>query len=155
MSDDREKLEVAKEECGRLERENDELKRTIRNTESGTAYVSRYVAERDEARAERDGLLLLINSAITEVNLWHVYDSRDTGPVFSEVVREDILEILTASTAQTLAAHNAEVAASALDEVAGHIYHNENLDLTNQAHSLSVLRHRAAEYRKAGTEGKL
>ena len=51
-----------------------------------------------------------------------------------------------------LAKHDAGVAASALDEVAGHIDHNENLDLTNQAHSLSVLRIRAAEYRKTEAE---
>ena len=119
-----------------------------------------------QAEAERDGLLLLINSAITEANLWHVYESRDTGPVFSEVVREDLLEILTASTAQSLADHDAEVAATALDEAtvladSFGMISKRNLEPYWEGHDDAVdkiaqgIRHRAAEYRKAGTEGKL
>ena len=142
-NDDREMLKVAKEGCGRLQRENAELRKT---NARWNVWNTKFDLRAQAAEAERDGLLLLINSAITEANLWHVYDSRDTGPVFSEVVREELLEILTASTAQSLADHDAEVAATERARIIEHLSSSSIVTVAGKGGALEWLR-------KTETEG--
>ena len=112
-----------------------------------------------DLKAERDGLLATIE-AVREIASKRVRDPQlgfggppDDMPLEGDYVNfgefyvaEEIRAALTTSPTQSLAAHDAEVAASALEDVA------HSIQGCYYEHELSI-RERAAEYRKTEPEG--
>ncbi|MDJ0337448.1 hypothetical protein [Cryobacterium sp. PH31-O1] len=105
MNDAAEMLEVAKEECGWLERELKEARGllVIRADHAG-----RLADEVRELGAERDCLLAKLNA----VNEWRIQWGRDTRRGMG---REVLLGILTTSPAQSLANHDAALIVEYID----------------------------------------
>ncbi len=105
MNDDREMLEVAKEECGRLEREVAALKLTLAED---TRYMTRIESERDAAYAVIEAVQEVVNNEAMP----------DEVHGDSWVMVEDLAPILAQSPAEALAGHDRKVAAKALDVAA-------------------------------------
>ena len=189
MSDDREKLEVAKEVCGRLERENAELLTAITelrpdpvlvegsfipvadwpvilgNFMRGSAENARQAKaahiQMIDFKAERDGLLATVET-VREIASKRVRDPQlgfggppDDMPLEDDYVNfgefyvaEEIRAALATSPTQSLAAHDAEVAATALEDAADWI---ESVGRPTRTAS-ERLRKYAAEYRKTEPE---
>ena len=101
--DDREMLEVAKEECGRLERENAELRADVEIRRKAVdewirkALLAR--EKRDEIAAERDGLLVTIE-AVRKSAQEALAECPDDEPEMSALW---VFETLATSPAQSLA----------------------------------------------------
>ena len=100
-----------------------------------------------QAEAERDGLLAMV--AKMAVELEDYQNDSDVGDA-----ADYLLTILTTTPAQSLAKHDAEVAATALESAAKDWAEDPDSWGDNDKDCRNVLRDRAAEYRKNETEGK-
>lgn len=101
-----------------------------------------------KAEAERDGMLAMVAKVTAELEDYQ--NDSDVGDA-----ADYLLTILTATPAQSLAAHDAEVAATALEEAARRVIAaSEDLRDSSTCRSIAhSLRLHAAEYRKTETEG--
>jgi len=102
-----EMLEVAKQECGRLERENAKLKR------NNFVYAEAFnvlAAERDAALAVRDELVMLIRTSPAE---WSTSEGVDI--IVRGVEEREMNETLAKSPTQSLAKHDAGIRAAERD----------------------------------------
>ena len=102
-----EMLEVAKQECGRLERENAKLKR------NNFVYAEAFnvlAAERDAALAVRDELVMLIRTSPAE---WSTSEGVDI--IVRGVEEREMNEALAKSPTQSLAKHDAGIRAAERD----------------------------------------
>lgn len=147
-NDAAEMLEVAKEECGRLEREVAALKLTLAED---TRYMTRIESERDAAYA--------VIAAVRQCRHGIKPSMGQMGAIWYEVRRVD--EALAKSPANALAAHDREVAATALDAAADSWLHGAWGKTPRRADRIADrmaasqfagdwLRARATEYRAVG-----
>ena len=169
-TDDREMLEVAKEECGRLERDLAQADRSFRATYTANGKLNSKVidlkAERDAALAVRDELVMLIRTSPAE---WSTSEGVDI--IVRGVEEREMNEILTTSPAQSLANLQAALVleyidgpehAESLREAKASVFHGLAQYFGQSGGTMSwkdsvlmqMMTEQAAEYRKAETEGK-
>lgn len=146
-NDDREMLEAAKEECGRLERYNDELKELLQ------AAYAKYVKDTDilflarkDAERERDDALAVIADAAAWIPEEPTFESHES----KERALRSVRSALAKSPADALAGHDREVKAQALEEFADVVHVDTSISADDRPVGwANRLRARAAQIRTA------